>query len=410
MRITVSDALSIARTPCQNVLAKIASIDSDYKSAAIQAALNVLDIFKCNRNTREFTYLFESYKLPLELIARRDGSFVGWASLLFNCASRSRVGSDQWEQAISMGKELLISVLIDEGETCIPFAISESGCSLHAIGEKLIPNPIGAIISGSQSFERITLSAIQCSSGYLYIDEAHNIVSRFVSDYSFPGGLKARPLTGPNYEDHLHRSDISAIERGVSILSNSWEFGTVLVNYFAPSIFPVLSPSRKENISVSSELFPGWIVASLDTPIYMAECLVHEASHNLLYALARNFQFVNADCQHFFYSPWRPDPRPLEGLLHACFVFCNVIDMYYHISLQEHSLELQSRYRLGAELKRVQICLDILLHSGFLTLDGLGLVEALAHRAEHLQKSDVGILSSSDYLEILRHLDQNNQG
>jgi hypothetical protein len=410
MKHTLSDIISLAESPSKLSLSMIADAESDYKSSAVQAVIAILDTYKCDRKTVEFTKLFLTFQKQLEHLARRDGSYVGWSSYLFNSASTDGVGSDSWEKAILMGKELLLAALVNQGERIIPFPISQKGCSLHAIGERLSPSPIGSITSGNQKFSRASLATIQHKCVCLYVDETHNIVySRFVSDYMFPGGLYATPLAGPKYEDQLHKSDITAIDAGVSILSNSWEFGLLLVKYFSPSVFPVASPSRMENISVSSEFFPGWIVVSLDTPLYMAESLVHEASHNLLYALSRDFQFVNPNCHHYFYSPWRPDPRPPGGLLHACFVFCNVIEMYYHISLRQANFELQSRYRLGSELKRVQICLDILFHSGSLTLEGLGLVEALAKRAQRLEKSGVGILSMPEHSDILRHFDQHKQ-
>jgi hypothetical protein len=407
MRISASEIISLAQSPSGLVLARVANAESNFKSSAVQAALAILETIKCDRSTREFTNLFMANQAQLEKLARYDGSYVGWTSFLFNSASGSGIDSDSWEQAILMGRELLVAALVDQGETFIPFSISEAGCSLHAIGERLSPSPVGTINSGSQSFSRTSLRAIRHRSVCLYIDETHNIVySRFVSDYSFPGGLRATPLAGPRYEDQLHKSNISSVETAISILGDCWEFGMSLVKYFSPSVFPVLSPSRKENISVSSEFFPGWIVVSLDTPIYMAECLIHEASHNLLYALGRDCQFVNPNCQDLFYSPWRPDPRPPGGLLHACFVFCNVIEMYYHISRQEDDMGLQSRYRLGSELRRVQIGLEILYHSNSLTLDGLGLIEALSSRVERLQDSGVGILSLTDLTVITSHFNQ----
>ncbi|MEY3929511.1 MAG: hypothetical protein RLZZ516_1221 [Cyanobacteriota bacterium] len=410
MRIILSDIISLAQSPSEPVLARIASAESNYKSSAVPAALAILETFKSDQKTREFTSLFIAHQAYLELLARRDGSYVGWASFLFNSASSSGVGSDLWGHAILMGKELLAAAFIDQGETCIPFPISSTGCSLHAIGERLSPNPDGNVSFGNQRFSRSSLTAVKHEGACLHIDETHNIVySRFVSDYSFPGGLKATPLSGPKYEDRLHKSDISAVEAGLSILRNSWKFGSLLVKYFSPSVFPVMSPSPKENISVSSEFFPGWVVVSLDTPVYMAECLIHEASHNLLYALGRSYQFVDPSSPNSFYSPWRPDPRPPGGLLHACFVFCNVIEMYYRISMQEDALELQSRYRLGAELKRIQICLDTLSASGSLTLDGNHLVEALADRACRLEKTGVGTLSMTDRSAIVRHLEQYKQ-
>lgn len=402
-----SSAISLACSPSTKDLNNIIKSDLEYKGAAVQAALTILEASKSDRETHDFVSIFCDYRSILEPLARRDGAYVGWSSLLFNCASRGDIGSASWSQAISIGKELVVAAIINRGETCIPFAMQEDGCSLHSIGEMLKPDSKGNIYSGNRLFKRTKLLAISCGEKNLYIDESHGVVnSCLVSNYVFPGGIKAKPLAGPKYEDTIHKTDISSVKHGVSILSDSWEFGTQLVAHFASSIFPVLSPNQNDNISVSSALFPGWIVASLDTPLYMAECLVHEASHNLLYALSRDHEFTNIDCDIYFYSPWRPDPRPPEGLLHACFVFCNVIDMYYHISMREEEVAIQSRYRLGAELKRTEICLETLYDSDLLTLEGLGLVEALAQRTMHLQHTDIGILSKSDLLHIDRHLEE----
>jgi hypothetical protein len=72
-------------------------------------------------------------------------------------------------------------------------------------------------------------------------------------------------------------------------------------------------------------------------------------------------------------------------------------------------MELQSRYRLGSELRRVQIGLEILYYSNSLTLDGLGLVEGLSNRVERLKDSGVGILSKTDLSMITSHFNQYKQ-
>lgn len=55
----------------------------------------------------------------------------------------------------------------------------------------------------------------------------------------------------------------------------------------------------------------------------LAEAIVHEFSHTELNTYSC-LGPLTSDSDTLFYSPWRPDPRPMNGLLHALFVFCEV--------------------------------------------------------------------------------------
>ena len=62
----------------------------------------------------------------------------------------------------------------------------------------------------------------------------------------------------------------------------------------------------------------------------LAECLLHEAMHQLLFrieACGELFLHGTGD-EEIYYSPWRTDPRPLRMLLHGAFVFLAVADLY----------------------------------------------------------------------------------
>jgi hypothetical protein len=62
-----------------------------------------------------------------------------------------------------------------------------------------------------------------------------------------------------------------------------------------------------------------------DSPVRLADAIIHEASHNELnIALLGNRVDFEPD-NYLYYSPWRPDARPLLGLMHALYVFSNVL-------------------------------------------------------------------------------------
>jgi len=55
-----------------------------------------------------------------------------------------------------------------------------------------------------------------------------------------------------------------------------------------------------------------------------AVTLAHEIQHLKLAALADMFTLVEPGPPEFFYAPWRPDPRPLDGLLHGAYAHLGV--------------------------------------------------------------------------------------
>jgi hypothetical protein len=56
------------------------------------------------------------------------------------------------------------------------------------------------------------------------------------------------------------------------------------------------------------------------TPLEMAEALAHESGHNLLFGLCADGALVENDDEAVFASPLRPDPRPMDGIVHATYV------------------------------------------------------------------------------------------
>jgi HEXXH motif-containing protein len=62
--------------------------------------------------------------------------------------------------------------------------------------------------------------------------------------------------------------------------------------------------------------------------IRLSEAIVHEFHHNELFVLETTQKLSHHDQRSLFYSPWRSDPRPLCGLLHALHVFSAIVKFY----------------------------------------------------------------------------------
>ena len=56
----------------------------------------------------------------------------------------------------------------------------------------------------------------------------------------------------------------------------------------------------------------------------MIDLLVHESSHVLLFGMAAEEPLTRNPGTERYASPVRPDPRPIDGIFHACFVTTRV--------------------------------------------------------------------------------------
>jgi hypothetical protein len=123
------------------------------------------------------------------------------------------------------------------------------------------------------------------------------------------------------------------------------------------TIHLVKSPYIDRHMSCTSDQFFGSILTSTGDEYQLAEAIVHEYSHNLLNMVINSGEIFegHVPSENTFYSPWREDPRPITGLLHAVFVFLNVSELLERISntnsevpyLNERKLDNLIRLRTG---------------------------------------------------------------
>ncbi len=128
-------------------------------------------------------------------------------------------------------------------------------------------------------------------------------------------------------------------------------------------------PSVGGASNTSCSRLPGAAVfTAKPDPAALAEDFVHELYHTRLFALEESSDFLLAgevdpvtDAQ--FYSPWREDPRPLYGLLHAQYVFERVLQYWLAVlrdgavapSTRRHAAARAACLRIQLELATVQL-------------------------------------------------------
>ncbi len=80
--------------------------------------------------------------------------------------------------------------------------------------------------------------------------------------------------------------------------------------------------------SAARDAFGAVAIARPATPEALALLLVHEFQHVKLGAVLDLTDLHDPSCERLFYAPWRPDPRPLEGLLQGTYAHLAVIDFW----------------------------------------------------------------------------------
>jgi len=133
----------------------------------------------------------------------------------------------------------------------------------------------------------------------------------------------------------------------------------------------VRSEHHEIDVSYSHPDIPYTIFISVcedDSPISnlrVAESIIHEAMHLKLTLLEKVTPLVRPDSTELFYSPWRDEMRPIQGVLHGLFVFRAIRDFYQDAALivfaAHHSTSMRVE-QIGLQLDKLMefpICLSM---------------------------------------------------
>jgi HEXXH motif-containing protein len=122
-----------------------------------------------------------------------------------------------------------------------------------------------------------------------------------------------------------------------------------LIRWYVPVTTP--DPNTRHNSFTAKNALGLMFLSETYKFTPLLEAMVHEFHHAEMYMLMAISEVFGPDIDDLFYSPWRPDARPLHGLFHADHVFSGVADFY---SLAEKS-EAMSSYLEEIRIRRVQL-------------------------------------------------------
>lgn len=167
-------------------------------------------------------------------------------------------------------------------------------------------------------------------------------------------------------------------------------------------IIPVVSPKRNLSLSASNEFVSATITASWVTPKECAEMLLHEMGHSLLADILSVTELSHEIEADLYYSPFRDDARPIDGLIHAAYSFHNVCIYKSVIATgASGSLSNWAVRTVYSDFLRTLVCVRILLQSSVLTEKGYELVQTIERDVREIA-SQLDIKKDAKVVSMLR--------
>ncbi|WP_406358979.1 aKG-HExxH-type peptide beta-hydroxylase [Streptomyces sp. NBC_00658] len=209
------------------------------------------------------------------------------------------------------------------------------------------------------------------------------------------GGPRHHALSGPVTLDdaerkrwlHAWSGTASALgPGGEHRLAEALSLLRCLVPLSAP---PGSEPGGRPGGSCSGtrrEAFGAVLSTTPPTPTTFAATLVHELQHTKLSALCDMLTLHRAGPQARYFAPWRPDPRPYDGLLQGAYSHLALADFFQrHALATAHPAHRDSAWAQHARYQeQVRAVLPILVGSADLTAQGRQFVDQMVAVHERL--------------------------
>ena len=177
-----------------------------------------------------------------------------------------------------------------------------------------------------------------------------------------PGIAAARALL--DLDEDYQQQQISLVQDALALIERhqpeSLEHIRELVQVVA-----FKPPGAGDFSNVSFSDLPGaFIVSAVKNSYWMADALIHEFLHNRLFFILDRGEILEGVDEGAaageFYSPWRDDPRPLSGLLHAVYVYIGVCKFWFSVCASGETIGNGREYaREYAEDQAVRAVLDL---------------------------------------------------
>ncbi|MCX5138746.1 FxsB family cyclophane-forming radical SAM/SPASM peptide maturase [Streptomyces sp. NBC_00338] len=156
-------------------------------------------------------------------------------------------------------------------------------------------------------------------------------------------------------------------------------------------VTPLHAPGGSDVSAASRDAFGAIGAARPDTPELLALLIVHEFQHVKLGAVLDSLDLHHPDDGgRLFYAPWRPDPRPLDGLLQGTYAHIAVTDFWrVRRHTAQGALAGAAEARFARWREQTTQAVEVLAGSGLLTPLGERFVAGMRGTAETWETEEV---------------------
>ncbi|MFG2074345.1 HEXXH motif domain-containing protein [Nonomuraea maritima] len=206
-----------------------------------------------------------------------------------------------------------------------------------------------------------------------------DVVVDDVDPYRAPGLSNARG----RLTEHESRHWQHLLDDGWHLLAGHHRVAAQEVASAIRVFTPLSAPAHGLSSATSRETFGCIALSTPPDGHALAVTLVHETAHAKLSAVLDIVALTEPDDGSLHYAPWRPDPRPIGGLLQGAYAYLAVTDFWRR---QRHQEEGEEAVRAGAEFARwrdgARQVGRTILDSGRLTAPGEHFVELMVARLD----------------------------
>jgi HEXXH motif-containing protein len=181
-----------------------------------------------------------------------------------------------------------------------------------------------------------------------------------------------------------------------------------LVRELVHGVVPLRPSYTDSHLSSSFRELPGVVSLVFSNELDVAEALVHEADHQRFYIQTAVESVWEADQTELavYRSPWRPDPRPLDGLLAGASAFATVANFWACVvavaavqPIVPMKLDCDYLgYRATHAMLQVEEALGVIRRYGRLTPEGGRFLSVLEERNRQARGELEGHMGFSDWL------------
>ncbi|WP_239123148.1 aKG-HExxH-type peptide beta-hydroxylase [Rhizocola hellebori] len=167
-------------------------------------------------------------------------------------------------------------------------------------------------------------------------------------------------------------------------------------------LVPLAPQPGLAEISMTSQDAMGALAMTLPTdPARFAIALVHEQAHSTLNGLLNLMPLFDRRSEARYFAPWRPDARPIGGLLHGVYAFLAVAETWLDLS-EDTRIRQTAENELALRRVQVDTALDILVSADSLTPEGVQFAKTMRHRCDLLMAQPIPASVAAHANDVLR--------